>query len=662
MKKLYLSLALGAMLTAAPAQAQADDLEDTAARFGVRASILDISLSPSGNKIVWVSAGPEHSEIVNVVDLTDGQVRQITQNTEQIGDITRCDWSTDSRLICQLAGMAEGRSGILLPFSRMFAINDDGTEARVLSERQSSRALGFAQDGGNIVALDVSGSENSILVTREHVPEDSTGTRLSSSKKGLGVDVLDTLSGRRKIEEQPDELAGSYVADENGNVRLKTRWFYDARGFLTGERVHMYREDGSNRWRELEDVTIDGKLRERISPVAFNARSNSIYGFDKLNGYDVIVEVAADGSGAGKVIMARDDVDVDGLIRIGRQRRVVGAAYATEKPQVKYFDDELAQLAQGLSKALPNQPIINIVGANSDESRLLIVASSDTDPGTVYLYDKASRNLQQLLAVREFLVNRPMGEMKPITFAAKDGTEIPGYLTLPAGSDGKNLPAVVMPHGGPGSRDVWGFDWLVQFFTARGYAVLQPNFRGSSGYGAAWYGRNGFQQWEVSINDVNDAGRWLIDQGIADSEKMAIVGWSYGGYAALQSQVVDPDLYKAVVGIAPVTDLDWLRDDARRYTNSELVEEYVGSGPHIDAGSPLRHAEKFKAPVALFHGTMDVNVDVRHSRAMQDRLEDAGKRVTYSEYEGLEHSLRDSKVRSEMLMEIDKFLSAALGS
>ena len=279
---------------------------------------------------------------------------------------------------------------------------------------------------------------------------------------------------------------------------------------------------------------------------------------------------------AGRVIMAREDADVDSFIRIGRQRRVVGGSFATEKRAIEYFDEELAKLAASLGKALPNQPLINIVGASADENRLLIVASSDTDPGTVYLYDKSKRRLEQLLAVREFLVDRPMGKMTPITFPAADGTEIPGYLTLPAGSDGKGLPAVVLPHGGPAARDEWGFDWIVQFFTARGYAVLQPNYRGSSGYGEAWFGRNGYQAWETAVGDVNSAGRWLVSQGIADAGKMAIVGWSYGGYAALQSQVADPSLYKAVVAIAPVTDLEYLRSDARRYTNFELRDRQLG--------------------------------------------------------------------------------------
>jgi dipeptidyl aminopeptidase/acylaminoacyl peptidase len=360
--------------------------------------------------------------------------------------------------------------------------------------------------------------------------------------------------------------------------------------------------------------------------------------------------------------MSRDDVDVDALIRIGRQRRVVGASYATEKREIAYFDPALAKLARSLGKALPDQPLINIVGASADERQLLVIASSDTQPGMVYLFDQTAKTLEPLLPVRKELEDRPMGQMRPITYPAKDGTMIPAYLTLPPGPDGKNLPAIVMPHGGPSARDEWGFDWLVQYFIAKGYAVLQPNYRGSAGYGENWYGKNGFKAWEVAIGDVNDAGRWLVSEGIAKPDKLAIVGWSYGGYAALQSQVLDPTLFKAVAAIAPVTDLGYITSDAQDYTNSRLVKEFVGTGPHIDAGSPRRHADRFAAPVALFHGTLDLNVAVRHSQDMAKALKSAGKSVMYREYKDLQHGLDDSSVRASMLADIGKFLDTSMES
>lgn len=228
-------------------------------------------------------------------------------------------------------------------------------------------------------------------------------------------------------------------------------------------------------------------------------------------------------------------------------------------------------------------------------------------------------------------------------------------------SDGKNLPAIVLPHGGPGARDEWGFDWLSQFYAARGFAVLQPNFRGSAGYGDAWFQKNGFQSWRTAVGDVNDAGKWLQREGIAAPGKLAIVGWSYGGYAALQSAVLDPDLFKAIVAIAPVTDLDELRDEAKYFTNFKQVDAFIGKGPHVKEGSPARNAERIKAPVLLFHGDKDLNVGVAESRLMASRLKAAGKQVDYVEFDGLDHQLADDAARTRMLHGSDAFLRQALG-
>lgn len=658
---LGVAVVIGAGAVASPIAAQdTKEISDAAKRFGARSSVLDISLSPSGSKLAWIAPGPEHTEVLYVIDMNgDPSPSVIASNMQIHTSLDRCDWATDERIVCEVNGMAQRPDGILLPFSRMFAVSDDGEASVSLSERRSTRAMGFNQNGGDILALDVAGKEGELLITRNYIEERTTGTRLASDKNGLGVDRFDVTTGKRRTELQPDNGASYFLADDRGNVRLKTRQGRDGSGFLKDERTYLVREPGGSSWERLPQVTLSGQPIG-FSPVAVDFASNQLFAYTRINGYRALIGIALDGSGAANVIASRSDVDVDGLIRIGRQRRVVGVSYATEKRSVEYFDEELASLAKALGDALPSQPLINFASASAEEDKLIIIASSDTDPGTVYMFDKASKSLEVLLPMRGALADNAMGAMKPVTYPASDGTQIPGFLTLPAGSDGKNLPTVVLPHGGPAARDYWGFDWIVQFFTNRGYAVLQPNYRGSAGYGAAWFGRNGYQAWDVAIGDVNDAGRWMVSEGIADPDKLAIVGWSYGGYAALQSQVVAPDLYKAVVAIAPVTDLEYLRKDARAYTNFRARDEQLGRGPHIAAGSPRRHAAAFRSPVALYHGTLDINVDVRHSRDMADALEDAGKQVAYMEFEDLQHSLRDSDARTKMLGSIDAFLNESL--
>lgn len=289
------------------------------------------------------------------------------------------------------------------------------------------------------------------------------------------------------------------------------------------KRQYYFRAPGSDKWNLLSEVTDDADgLTTGFVPTAVDSATNVAYGFATVDGFDVVMKMPLVEGAKPETLVARDDVDVDGLIRIGRQRRVAGASYATERREAEFFDPELKKLAASLHNALPGQPLIEIAGASADERKLLIIASSDTDPGMVYLYDKATKQLAELLPLREHLAKTAMGKMTPVTYPAPDGTMIPGYLTLPPGSTGKNLPAIVMPHGGPGARDEWSFDWFAQFFAARGYAVLQPNYRGSTGYGSAWYGKNGFKAWETAIGDVNQAGRWLVSQGIAKPDALAI--------------------------------------------------------------------------------------------------------------------------------------------
>lgn len=292
---------------------------------------------------------------------------------------------------------------------------------------------------------------------------------------------------------------------------------------------------------------------------------------------------------------------------------------------------------------------------------MLIFAGSDTNPGSYYVLDRMTREMSPLFDVRPALSKRTLSAVKPVTYKAADGTSIPAYVTIPAGTTGKNLPAIVLPHGGPSSRDEWGFDWLSQFLVARGYAVIQPNYRGSAGYGDEFQGANGFKDWRKAISDVNDAARYLVEQGIADRNRLSIVGWSYGGYAALQAAASDPSLYKSVTAIAPVTDLGLLKRQADDYTNSELVREFVGSGQHVRDGSPLKNAAAISAPVLLVHGDLDLNVGVAHSAKMASELKGLGKPVEFLRYKQLDHQLDDSDARIEMLTHMGALLEKTIG-
>jgi dipeptidyl aminopeptidase/acylaminoacyl peptidase len=297
-----------------------------------------------------------------------------------------------------------------------------------------------------------------------------------------------------------------------------------------------------------------------------------------------------------------------------------------------------------------------------DEGKLSIFSSSDVDPGVYYIFDRKSHNLTTFLVARAQLEGIKLAKVAPVTYTASDGTSIPAYLTLPPGREqAKRLPAIVLPHGGPSARDEGEFDWLPQYYASQGYAVLQPNFRGSSGYGDAWFQDNGFRSWSIAIGDVLAAGRWLVNEGIADPDKLAIVGWSYGGYAALQAAVVDPNVFKAIVAIAPVTDLAALKEEHRNWSDFSLVSNFVGQGPHLSEGSPLEHADKIKSPVLLFHGALDVNVSINESKRMAARLNATGNKCELITWEKLDHQLDDSEARAQMLRSSEAFLRKSFG-
>jgi dipeptidyl aminopeptidase/acylaminoacyl peptidase len=415
---------------------------------------------------------------------------------------------------------------------------------------------------------------------------------------------------------------------------------------------------GSREWKPLTKYNrVDGS---GMDIYAVDRDLNVAYGFKKKDGLRALYSVTLDAQPHEELIYSRTDVDVDSLIQIGRRQHVVGAEYALDSRQAAYFDPNVKSLLGALSKALP-QSALGVMESSADEQKMLIFSGSDRDPGVYYIFDRPSKQLQTFLVARGELEGVTLATMKPVSYPASDGTSIPAFLTVPPGKESaKGLPAIVMPHGGPSSRDHWGFDYLAQFYAARGFAVIQPNYRGSTGYGDAWVAKNGFRSWPTAIGDVLDAGRWLVHEGIADPAKLAIVGWSYGGYAALQSSVVDPNVFKAVVAIAPVTDLGALKDEFYYWSDYNLISDFVGDGKTMHEGSPIEHADRIKVPVLLFHGEFDRNVSVNQSKRMAARLQAAGGRCELVTWPDLDHQLEDSAARAQMLRKSDEFLRKEL--
>ena len=650
---------LAALASALPALAA--DADELARKFGARESVRQIALSPGGTRIAVIAPRPGGGDILAVADLAgDGLLKPILNSSGDPEALSYCRWGTDEILLCS-ARIVRDNGDERVGFTRLFSLRSDGSGLKMVSRNTNDRSLYVNQYGGAVIDWQAEGAPGRVLMTRYFVPERDIGRIVKKDDEGLGVEAVDLQTLRRSTVEKARREAIEYITDGHGRVRVMGFAGREGDGYLSGSLRYNYRAPGNDDWKLLSKAQMAGQGVAGFEPYAVDSRENAVYGFNDVDGFRALVKVALDETRAETVVLKRSDVDVDSLIRIGRGQRIVGASYATDRRTTEFFDPELKKLAAALRKALPGDPNLDFVDASADESKLLLLAWSDTHPGTFYLFDKATRKLSEVLPVRNQLAGLASGEMKPIRFPGPDGVEIPGYLTLPPGSAGRNLPAIVMPHGGPGARDEWGFDWLAQYFAARGYAVLQPNFRGSAGYGSAWFQKNGFKSWRTAIGDVNAAGRWLQAQGIAASGKLAIFGWSYGGYAALQSPVLDPDLFKAIVAVAPVTDLAKLRDQSKGYTDYKLVRNFIGEGPHVREGSPAQNVAAIKAPVLIWHGEKDENVSVEESRFMARQLRDAGKSVQYVEFPRLDHFLDSDEARARMLAESDAFIRKALG-
>ena len=660
---------LAATILAVGAAAGAARADTPAQMFGAREDVRQISLSPDGKRLAMLRATKGAGTALFVADLAAGTPpKPVLASSGRPDQLRSCMWSTPTRLVCTMSTVLT-KNATRLGFTRALVLNADGSGLKELSGETDGALGGAAQFGGGVIDLlgdgDAGGNgTGAVLMTRAYGEQATTGTLMASTQAGLGVERVDTMTLHRTGVEKPKPSASEYITDGHGTVRIMGVLPSSDDGLLKGRTAYFYRKANGREWLPLSVVSgggVGGASGTGFEPYAVDRDLDAAYGFDTHDGRGALYRVALDGSMKRDLLLDNAAVDVDGLIRIGRQHRVVGASYATDKRHAVFFDPELKALSASLGRALPKAPIVSIVDASADDRQLVLFAGSDIDPGRFFLFDKGTRKLTEVLPVRPQLDGVALAPVRPITFKAADGTPIPGYLTLPPGSDGKGLPAIVMPHGGPGDRDEWGFDWLSQFFAHQGYAVLQPNFRGSTGYGQAWFQKNGFQSWRTAIGDVNDAGRYLLSSGIAAPGKLGVFGWSYGGYAALQSAALDPDLFKAIVAVAPVTDLETLRAEHREFVDYRQVDAFIGRGAHVREGSPAQNVDRIKAPVLLFHGDGDQNVGVGESRLMAARLRGAGKQVDYVEYKGLTHQLDDAGVRAEMLGKSDAFLRKAMG-
>lgn len=456
------------------------------------------------------------------------------------------------------------------------------------------------------------------------------------------------------------------LAENPGNI---VGWMTDHDGKL---RVAIA-SDGVNQtylYRQTEDdefvPVLTQNFKETLEPLMFTFDNQYLYARSNL-GRDKEALVLYDLANAKEleVLFETDEADVSGINYSKKDKKLLGVNYYTAMRQLHFFDEEFKQFHEKISKELPGVEV-SYTGSNKAEDKFMIRTYSDKTRGAYYLYDKTSDKITHLAELSPWLDPENMCNMEPVSYTSRDGLTINGYLTVPKGVKRKNLPVVINPHGGPWARDYWGFNPEVQFLANNGYAVLQMNFRGSTGYGRAFWEAS-FKQWGQSMqDDITDGVNWLIDRGIADPERVAIYGGSYGGYATLAGLAFTPDLYAAGVDYVGVSNLFTLLKTIPPYWEPmrDMFHEMMGH-PVEDSLllvqiSPVFHADKITAPLFVAQGANDPRVNINESDQIVAALEARGIAVEYLVKDNEGHGFRNEENRFDFYRAMIAFLDKHL--
>ena len=365
-------------------------------------------------------------------------------------------------------------------------------------------------------------------------------------------------------------------------------------------------------------------------------------------------------------IFEHPDVDVDNLHYSKKRKVLTAVSFLTEKRAYKFLDRERKGLQISLERKLPGYEIV-ITGQNKDEDKILAIAYSDKSRGAYYFYNKNTGEFFKIADVSSWIDEKLMARMKPVKYVSRDGLVIHGYLTLPNDYDAKNLPTVINPHGGPWMRDAWGFNPEVQFLANRGYAVLQINFRGSSGYGRKFW-QAGFKQWGKKMqDDISDGVDWLVKCGISDPDRIGIYGGSYGGYAVLAGLTFTPDIYACGVDYVGISNLFTFMKSIPPYWKPyvDMFHEMVGHPDEdkqlLTETSPVFHVDKIKVPLLIAQGANDPRVAKSESDQIVDALKNRGIDVPYIVKDNEGHGFHNEENKFDFYSEMEEFLGKYLG-
>lgn len=603
------------------------------ADFAADADFALPALSPDGNKVAYITRA-DGKRVLVVLDLVNKTRTGLMAATVETFEISYCRFKNDERILCGFRGTAF-QQGQPYPVSRLVAVDvSGGKKPRVLVQNGSQ---GTSQFQDEIMDWQIDDPEHVLI-------------ELSSDRDVFpAVHSLDVYTGLTSVVQRARFPILNWKTDKSGVVRFGSGLDEKAKKY------YITRESKGDSWRTLGKWEIG---ESDFTVLGFGPAPATLLVSATHNGRDAIFEMDLTEKSDRQLLFANSEVDVDGPIYWPYDNRIVGFSYETDRVRRKFIDEEAKSIYDSLDAALPGADNY-VMSSSRDGKKLLVRSEADVRPPNYHILDVTTSKMLRIGSQNAALAQSPLSPMKPVRIKAPDGVVLPGYLTLPLDSTGKKVPMVVYPHGGPASRDSWGYDRMVQFFASRGYAVLQVNFRGSVGFGDDWY-QQGHQNWgTVMVDDITAATRWAIAEGIADPANTCIVGWSYGGYAALMSAVREPTLYRCAASIAGVADLRALSWQGSRFYAGRRTMKYIlgDDVSELKAGSPMRAADKIQVPVLLVHGDDDWQATVDHSKRMAKALERAGKKFELVIIKDGNHSLTRPEWRETLLTKLEQFLA-----
>lgn len=610
--------------------------------------VQSMRLSPSGERIASIQniAGGKTYLVVTTYDGKD--VRRLLENDNKRYSIRWFDWVNDERLVVSV-GADDGWRDLRWTETRLFAINRDGSNLKtdlINPRRENFFSWEHVPQLQDRVIGKIPGDNRSVLIALD-----------LDYRTYPDVYKLDVYTGRRELIERSTYGIRRWMADRQGVVRLGTA--------VEGTIVQiLVKPVGQDRWQTLRKY--DALREPDMTPLGFDEDPNILFVAQPLDGRTAVSSIDLSDPLVPPTLRASHAMyDIEGgLIYSSWLNQVVGVRSRLDESASIYWNPKAKELQTRVDLALPGR-INEIQGSSRNGRRHIVVSSSATQPPQWYLYDEDLNRLILMVDGYPKLVPNELVKPMPVTLKARDGTVLHGYVTRPAHARQPG-PLILLPHGGPASRDALDFDYWTQFLASRGWVVLKVNFRGSSGYGGNFL-QAGFKRWGLEMqDDLTDAAQYAIDQGIADPERICIVGGSYGGYAALMGVVKTPDFYRCALSFAGVSDLIAFLKEKRSYLNYELAwERQLGAWwsdrDRLKATSPVNHAGKIRTPLLIVHGAEDRTVPVEQSRAMVEALKDAAfTRMRYLELPDGDHHLSRQDDRVTFFREMERFLATHL--